>query len=349
MTGLQDRMVIARVAAVAAALLVAPLAGARGQDVTCAPDTAAGTGVLEGVVRDSATSHPLQEAGVTVDWSDAGGRTVRRDTETDRNGEFRICDVPVAAWVHVVASWFAERDEASNIRLEDGRARVALSLRSPHVVVTGHVRENASGRPVTGAAVRIGPEPEQLTDSAGAFRLDRLPPGMYDLAVERIGYATVLDSMAIEFGTTVDLTVRLAPEAVPLDPIRVEVRSLVLERTGFYGRQERRAGTFITRDDIERRVPTQSSDLLRRVAGLRLLRGRTGTPIAVSRGNCPYRFIIDGVRVNPGFSIDEMPPHWFEGIEVYNGPSQTPIEFSAGPGEPNASCGVIVIWTRNRR
>jgi len=349
MTGLQDRVAIARVASVAAALLIAPLTGARGQDVACAPDTATGTGVLEGVVRDSATSHPLQEAGVTVDWTDPDGRTARREAETDRNGGFRICDVPADAWVHVAASWFAERDERNNVRLENGRARVALSIRSPHVVVTGHVRESASGRPVRGAAVRIGPEPEQLSDSAGAFRLDRLPPGTYDLAIERIGYAAVRDSLVIEFGTRVDLTVRLAPEAVPLDPIRVEVHSLVLERTGFYARQDRRAGTFITREDIERRVPTASSDLLRRVVGLRLVRDRAGSPIAVGRGNCPYRFIIDGVRVNAGFSIDEMPPHWFEGIEVYNGPSQTPIEFSAGPGEPNATCGVIVIWTRNRR
>jgi hypothetical protein len=333
----------------ALAVLLALPGVARAQETACAPDTAAGTGVLAGAVRDSATSYPLQGAGVSVDWGEAGGRTVRREAETDRNGEFRVCDVPVDSWVHVVASWFAAREEKSNVRLKDGRGRVDLYLSSPHVVVTGHVRENESGAPVSGASVRIGPAPEQLTDGAGAFRFERLPPGSYDLAVRRLGYAAVLDSVAIEFGTRVDLTVRVAPEAVPLDPIRVEVRSLVLERTGFYGRQDRRAGTFITRDDIERRMPTVSSDLLRRVPGLRLVRGRTGDPIAVGRGNCPYRFIIDGVRVNAGFSIDEMPPHWFEGIEVYNGPAGTPIEFSAGPGEPNATCGVIVVWTRNRR
>ena len=331
------------------AVLLALPGAARAQQSVCVPDPAAGTGVLEGAVRDSATSHPLQEAGVTVEWRDAAGGTVRRELETDRNGEFRICDVPVDAWAHVIASWFSARDEASNVRLEGGRARVVLTVTSPHVLVTGHVRENTSGAPVEGAAIRIGPEPEQLTDADGAFRVERLPPGMYDLAVERIGYATVRDSMTIDFGTKVDLSVRLAPDAVPLEAIRVEVRSLVLERTGFYTREERRAGTFITRDDIERRMPMASSDMLRRVPGLRLARDRTGNLIATGRGNCPYRFIINGVRINAGFSIDEMPPHWFEGMEVYQGPAQTPIEFGAGPGDPGASCGVIVIWTRNRR
>jgi len=339
---------VLRQLAVAAAVIAAPSAAAARQS-TCLPDTATGTVVLEGIVVDEDTSFPLQGAGVSARWIDGKGRAVERSTNTDGAGEFRFCGVPAPTAIDVQATWFGERSAQRSLTTGPDSVRVVLEVVSPHLVVAGHVREAPSGQPLAAAAVRVGQGPEQLSGADGAFRFEKIPPGLHEVTIERIGFATVRDSVEIEFGTSVDLDIRLAAQAVPLEPIRVVVRSLVLERTGFYRREGRGLGTFITRQDIEARSPVTSSNLLRRVPGLRLARGRFNEQIAMGRGNCPYRFIIDGARINAGFSIDEMPPNWFEGLEVYQGPSQVPTEFSAGPLEPNASCGLIVIWTRNRR
>jgi len=334
--------------AVAAAILMAPSAAAARQ-AACPPDTTTGTVALEGTVVDKDTSIPLQGAGVSARWLDGKGRAVERSTNTDRAGEFRFCGAPASIAIDVQATWFGERSAPRSLTGGSGPERVVLEVASPHLVVAGRVREVPGGGPLAAAAVRVGRGPEQLSSADGAFRFEKIPPGLHEVTVERIGFATVRDSVEIEFGTRVDLDIRLAAQAVPLEPITIVVRSLVLERTGFYKREGRGLGTFITRQDIEARTPVTSSDLLRRVPGVRLVRGRFSEQIAIGRGNCPYRFIIDGARINAGFSIDEMPPNWFEGLEVYQGPSQVPMEFAAGPAEPNASCGLIVIWTRNRR
>lgn len=333
-------------AMVMAFVAAAPIAAAA--QVACEADTARGTAVLTGSVRDTATAFPLQGAGVAVRWTAADGRTAERKTETDPDGEFRVCDVPARAVVSVHATWYGERSEARSADLGAGQVRVVLAMKSPLLVVGGLVIEADGGAAVPGATVRIRPGPPLETDAAGAFRFDRIPPGVHEVTAERIGFAAVRDTIVVELGLVLDLTVRLSARAVPLEPITVIARSAVLLRTGFYLRQGRGLGSFITRQQIESRPTVQSSDLLRRIPGVRLVRGRFGDQLAVGRGNCPYRFIIDGARINAGFSIDEMPPHWFEGIEVYNGPSQVPIEFSASPSEPNAACGLIVIWTRNR-
>jgi len=51
---------------------------------------------------------------------------------------------------------------------------------------------------------------------------------------------------------------------------------------------------------------------------------------------------IDGQRA-PGMEIDEIPLTDIEGIELYNGASTTPAEFSQ---TNSTQCGTIVIWTR---
>jgi hypothetical protein len=52
---------------------------------------------------------------------------------------------------------------------------------------------------------------------------------------------------------------------------------------------------------------------------------------------------VDGQKA-PGLEIDDIPLRDVEGIEVYNGPATTPMQFTAG--HSMTQCGTIVIWSR---
>jgi hypothetical protein len=60
---------------------------------------------------------------------------------------------------------------------------------------------------------------------------------------------------------------------------------------------------------------------------------------------CVLRVGLDGQLMDPGFSVDEIPVNSIRGIEAYVGAATIPIEFSTV--QPDAPCGIVMIWTRN--
>ena len=117
---------------------------------------------------------------------------------------------------------------------------------------------------------------------------------------------------------------------------------------GFESRKARGFGTFITREQIEKKNPRMTTDLFRTVSGVKLLR-ENGTPTVVSTrlgtmAYCPVRYFIDGASYPLyGQSIDTMIQVVDIGaIEVYPGGASVPPQF----GGRESACGVIAIWTR---
>lgn len=317
----------------------------------CADGRAAGMGVVEGVVVDRATRVPLNEARVELSWRSDGDR--RRETAeiaTNGEGAFRFCEAPVDKRLMLKASFAgkASRSEPVVAREERG-GRAVLEIDAPHAEIVGRVVEHRIGRPIGSATVRlVGTPLRQVTPEDGRFRFSLVPPGRYEVSIEHMGYRAVSDSIELELGTNMDVIAHLAPDAIPLEPLVVTVRSAYLERRGFYERQRRGVGSYVTRDEIDR-TPVLASDLLRGLAGINLVPRGAGFGYApVGRANCAFRYILDGTRVGPGFEIDDISPEWIEAVEVYRGAATVPIEFSPVGNDRRNPCGVIVIWTRNR-
>ena len=144
---------------------------------------------------------------------------------------------------------------------------------------------------------------------------------------------------------------RRPPTALPA--VKVSDNAIPAARyEGFETRRQRRSGgQFITREEIEKRDPRVTTDLLRRLQGVRIL-DSAGTLVAVSsRGpklsyalvrNCVLRVGVNGT-VNPVLSLNSIVPVDIYGIEVYSG-ATIPPEF--GGGRRDIYCGVIMIWTR---
>jgi hypothetical protein len=221
--------------------------------------------------------------------------------------------------------------------------------RELHGRVIGLVVDQIEGRGIAGVEVRLRSlaEPTE-SGSRGTFAFDRVPPGWHVLEFSHLSYRVRTDSILVPPEETLEVRVTLTPEPIALDPIRVSVRSKVLETSGFFRRRAQGlSGTHLTRSDIEERRPMRVTDLFASVPGARLANrdGVLGPIVVFPRGKlmgggtatCFPAVWLDGVLTNI-VDLDQISVETMEGIEIYQG-AGTPIRF-------NSDCGAIIIWTR---
>jgi outer membrane receptor for ferrienterochelin and colicins len=217
--------------------------------------------------------------------------------------------------------------------------------------VTGRVAD-AVGTAIVKAEVRVTNMSFRAeTGDDGRFDLTGLPSGPVEVVVRRLGFAPAKIALELGEGELRDIRVLLAPVAMTLDSVAVTAEPApTVEKAygGFEMRKSRGFGTFITREQIEKKNPRVTTDLFRTVSGVKLLR-ESGTPTVVSTrlgttAYCPVRYFIDGASYQLyGQSIDTMIQVADIGaIEVYPGGATVPPQF----GGRESACGVIAIWTR---
>jgi len=265
------------------------------------------------------------------------------------------------------------------------RLLVLLLLSCPSVVaaqvIRGRVLEADTDQPVRLAGLELLDDRDRVlvnatADSTGQFRVRAWMSGKYRLRATALGYRSVTSEL-LELGTGDEyaLNIRLAADAVPIEPITVMSRSrsslIEIAMRGYYDRRDSGLrigmGRFLDRGEIEQ-SGTRLTDVLRRVPGLRIhIDGRCAyivvgsNPVGTNRldgsgqrmqGECqpPPRICtaslyVDGLLVRyAGNSIplDQMLPlEWVEALEVYRRPAELPAEFLA-----SGACGVVVVWTR---
>jgi outer membrane receptor protein involved in Fe transport len=141
----------------------------------------------------------------------------------------------------------------------------------------------------------------------------------------------------------------LRTSAHVLDTAIVESSALRDKMADFERRRASGRGTFITREDVERRNPLTLADLLRVARGLtvRSVGGRTELRFARANArlvgpDCPPEIWIDGVRAFDA-TVDEVHPEEVEGVELYRGLGQIPAEYLSR----SSGCGLVLIWTRS--
>ena len=197
------------------------------------------------------------------------------------------------------------------------------------------------------------------TDSNGTFRLSA-EPARYVLLVRHLGHAPVRRTVALSAGDTIRTVVSLVPETPELDPVEVTGdRDFAPGRAGFAYRRRLGFGTFIDSTELRRNESRQLSSLLRKVRGLRIVRGPArvmgGMPkewAAHPVGGCYVSVMLDNVFIYRGLRGEEppdlrkeIPVMDLEAIEFYRGGGPIPTEFSVR----HADCGLLVLWTRRGR
>ena len=217
--------------------------------------------------------------------------------------------------------------------------------------ITGHVRET-TGAGISGAEVRVSRgERLAITDATGSFRIRQLPSGVARLTVRRLGFRPATRELAITDGATAELTVELEALAMQLQQVTVSERTVSADPrlASFRDRMQKRPGHFYTRDRIESIAPTDLSELLRGIPGVRVgpIRGTAMRTSVRFRGAvCAPIVVVDGFVAGAAeFDLDTVDPATVEALEVYMDASSAPTEIM-GPRFSDR-CGVIVIWTRH--
>jgi hypothetical protein len=311
------------------------------QPSLCNPADSLATLVV--TVIDRATRVPLRAALVS---------SKAHQVRTDSAGKAVLCVAP--GHIDVRAAYFSLKANTRVPGLTLGRPLThTFTLDVPAIFLRGTVLDQQTGAPVVNVPVRIVNTPlSALTDANGRFYFQEVPIGDYTLRADHIAYAAAVTRLEVR-ADDLDVEVRLTPEAIAIQPIVVTAFSRRLETAGFYEREKRGVGTFIERKQIEKMKAQTSSDLLRNVPGLRLVPQATRRNVPPNqmrgRGNCRFKYIVDGARTLSDFDIDFIAPYAIEGLEVYAGLSEVPAAFRASAMADGGQtiCGVIAIWTRD--
>ena len=217
----------------------------------------------------------------------------------------------------------------------------------------GMVVDSATGKAVPAATVMVYEGRRVIvdlkSDSAGAFNLPVAAQIGQVLHVTALGFDPLTIRMQPNSGP---VTVRLQPAPVAVEGVSVtaERRDPFLNLTGFYQRKRAEIGTFIDREQIDKRNPHRVTDLFQGVAGARIIprgssyevvtRRFTGGP--ATGAVCLPAVYLDGVPVGRGGLNDLILPENLLGVEAYMSASRVPAQY----GGANAACGVILLWTR---
>ena len=311
---------------------------------------------ITGQVVDAVTGQPIEGVAVVIE-----GTGLR--FQTNVNGQFSVERIAIgsyrlqlshAEYNPTVGDFSVWRTGSFTTQM----APVALVGNELITGIMGEVTDRDEGTPVAGASVRLdGGAGGTMTDGRGRFLIDEMVPGWHTISFAQIGYTTRTDSIEVTAGRVTTVRASLSVDPVRLDPIEVSVerREVALQKTGFYERQREGFGEFIDREAIERRAPSEMSDMFQGIPGvfvqangfdesIVLRSGRIGD----AEGNTCYpRVYLDDILIHHGGDepamIDNLlTPGVVAGVEIYPSTAGMPAQYISG----SAGCGVILIWTR---
>jgi hypothetical protein len=243
---------------------------------------------------------------------------------------------------------------------------LAAPLAGQSATVSLLVIDDATDAGIPDVHVSIAGQPgDRITDAHGRFLYAPQRPGKVVFLLRRLGYnpGTLTIDITAADTTRVTFAMTAATQTLSTVAVRDTANSLSPFLAGFDRRVATHAGsaTYITRDEIEKRKPSLTTDLLRRVMSVRII-DSSGVLMAVSRrvqrpvvrlrgipdlANCVLQVAVDGQLKEWGYAVNSIAPEEIHGIEVYPGPATTPAEYASI--RRDAYCGLIMVWTRRAK
>lgn len=325
-----------------------------------------GQSILYGLVVDGRTATPLPGSSVHLRWTgvDTRDTTVKRATAESGDGAYIFCDVPQDTELTAWADAMGGSSEVSKVVFRTGesiRQDFAVRLETGASDVDGVLTDATTGAPIEGATITLDRAGvSALSDRNGRFRLSEVPAGIHEIEIRHVAYGRPGFQVAVDATQNTHLSIELDPKPLALEPISVEIarRTKWLDGNGFYRRQDRGLGRFVTPEALAIRPGRRFHEVLREVPGVRLRTVCTPYCYVLIRmagstvRNCLPTFYMDGreVHINEAAASRWAPRGLIDlnalvvgadlaAIEVYRSIAETPPQFYG-------RCGSIVIWTK---
>ena len=251
---------------------------------------------------------------------------------------------PLVAALTLAGVLHAQQQQADSAHRAPSQERPATLI--------GHVTDSL-GLGLPGAEITAAKldQIRVVTGDSGEFRINDIPAGTVVFNVRRIGYEAATFTAVLHSGKIGRATFRLSPTAQPLPTMKVSDTASTTHWLDQFDRRKTNggAGRFFTRADIEAKGARTGTDIIRSVAGIRLVprRGGGGSTVLMTRGDgvrsCVPQVFVHNMAYSG--SLDDFIADDIEALEVYVGISEIPPEYTK-TGK-NADCGAIVVWTRD--
>lgn len=316
------------------------------------PESAA---VVAGIVTDSISGVVLAEAEVTLSWPKTDDHKAQRFKATaDGRGFFAFCDVPGGVSATLTAHLRITR-ELTALEIEPGQLYVQhvllpLSTTTEPGILVGRVVDAKTRQPVPGATVKLLERDRgTVTNDRGYFSFGSQPFGVYMLHVTSLGYAERKAPVRVAGDFTQNAEIQLSQQAVELEGLNVMVRpkNQRFDLDGLVRRMNLGVGSFVTRDELERRPRARITEILRETTGVHVDVSRDRSYTLEVRGRaCVPDVFVDGVwYMGSDNSLDLPSAADLEAVEIYRGAAEIPgIYLRPSPTTP--PCAVIAAWTR---
>ena len=252
-----------------------------------------------------------------------------------------------------------------------GLAMLLVPVGGDAQTVRGRIIADVNDQPIRQAQVSVlAADRDVILGSSsatdGSFLIHLREAGTYRLRVEALGYRSLTTApVAVPATSVITLELRLARDAIVLDPLRI----VTLRREPPFMQDVRRRhsrgfGRLITREQLDERLGSRLQDVLRDT-GLWITEMGTDsgplTPLVTARlrglpggRSCFADLYLNGVRQ---YGVEQDPqdswprvqelfqfrPTDIEAIEIYRGAAEVPAEYSGS----SAQCGVVAMWLRS--
>lgn len=228
------------------------------------------------------------------------------------------------------------------------------SLKGQGPSVSGRVVADSTNAALVDAEVMMTPPVmTQRTDATGAFRFANLPAGEYILRIRMPGYAPVTDTIVLADAGDVQREYHLQRIEVVLPEVPVTATLLDRKLYDFHERRRIGIGRFLDSAEFANSRGMRTSDRLRKLPGVVILRGRFSDGYVANNRQrtrtgawCRAAVWVDGVNLGNDYNVNELDPSVIAAVEWYAGQASIPAQFNIPPRPGQTYCGVLVIWLR---